>query len=183
MTAANNPWAPVFRLADLPGRKPTRFDLRPDDAARAGLAEALGILSLDAARFRGTLSPKGRSDWLLEADLTATVTQPCVVTLAPVTSRIEEETARHYVADYTEPEADEVEIPEDDSIEALPATIDIGAVMLEALTLALPLYPRAENAEIGQAQFAAPGQTPMTDEALRPFAGLADILKKQADKD
>ena len=49
---------------------------------------------------------------------------------------------------------------------------------LGALALALPLYPRAEGADLAQAQFAGPGVTPMTDEDARPFAGLKDLRDK-----
>jgi hypothetical protein len=37
-------------------------------------------------------------------------------------------------------------------------------------------YPRSEGAELGQRAFAAPGVTPLSDEAGQPFAGLA-VLK------
>ena len=38
-------------------------------------------------------------------------------------------------------------------------------------------FPRADGAELGRRTFAAPGVAPMTDEASRPFAGLA-VLKR-----
>jgi len=47
--------------------------------------------------------------------------------------------------------------------------------MAEALALALPLYPRAPDADLGEAVFTTPGQAPMTHEAAKPFAGLADL--------
>ena len=47
-----------------------------------------------------------------------------------------------------------------------------------ALALALPLYPRAPGAELGQAVFAEPGTAPLKDEDLRPFAGLAGLKAK-----
>ena len=36
-------------------------------------------------------------------------------------------------------------MPEDDTIEKLGREIDLAAVMIEALSLALPLYPRADG--------------------------------------
>jgi len=51
--------------------------------------------------------------------------------------------------------------------------------MLEALQLALPLYPRAPGAELGSIEAAAPGSAPLEPEARRPFAGLADLMKEQ----
>ena len=57
----------------------------------------------------------------------------------------------------------------------MPEEIDLGAVMVESLELALPLYPRAPGAELGEAVFAAPGAEPLKDVDLRPFAGLSAL--------
>ena len=65
-----------------------------------------------------------------------------------------------------------------DDFEALPEVIDLGTVATEALALALPLYPRAEGAALEQAVFAEAGVEPLTDEALRPFAGLAGLAAR-----
>jgi uncharacterized metal-binding protein YceD (DUF177 family) len=56
--------------------------------------------------------------------------------------------------------------------------IDVAALGIEALALALPLYPRAPGAAFGEAVFAAPGVAPLTSESLRPFAGLASLAEK-----
>ena len=73
-------------------------------------------------------------------------------------------------------------MPEDDSVEELGDEIDLEAVMLEALSLALPTYPRKDGVELGEAQVAAEGVTPMTDEDSKPFAGLADLREKMQKK-
>lgn len=175
------PFTHPFCVAELAGRKPTRFRIAPDAEARAHIAEWLGIVTLPEANLAGTLTPKGRSDWVLEADLGAEVVQECIITLAPVTTRITERVERRYLAEMPEPAGDEVEIPEDVSIEPLGQVIDPGAVLLEALELALPLYPRAPGAELGEIAVAAPGAEPLTDVARRPFAGLADLLGTKRD--
>lgn len=166
-----------FRVADLAAKKPTRFRLAPTAAERAGIAAELGLSELPAVSFVGDLHPIGRRDWELRAELTATVVQPCVVTLVPVTTRIAETVVRRYLAEMPEPDGDEVEMPEDDTAEPLAAVIDAGAALTEALALALPLYPRAPGAELGAFQHAAPGTAPLGDETLRPFAGLAGLLR------
>ena len=172
------PVAHPLRVADLPARKPARFALRPGAEALPLVAELIGAETVRKLSFAGELRPEGKRDYVLEADLGATVVQPCVVTLAPVTTRIEEHVVRRYLAEMPEPEDDEVEMPEDDSAEPLPDVIDPGAVMLEALALALPLYPRAPEAELGEARFAEPGVAPLTDDELKPFAGLAGLRDK-----
>ena len=163
------------RSAELAGRREYAFELAPEAGDRATIAALIGAAALRKLTFGGTLRPEGRRDLVLEARLGATVVQPCVVTLAPVTSRIDQTVIRRYVAGLAEPGAAEAEMPEDDSIEPLPEVIDIAAVMVEALALALPDYPRAEGAELGEAVHAAPGTAPLRDADLRPFAGLAAL--------
>ena len=171
----------ILRLADLPSRKPTRFTLRPDGTARKELAAGLGLVGIERLSFTGALTPKGRSDWSLEAALDARVVQPCVVTAEPVATDLSETVERIYTADLPEPEGDEVEMPADDRVEALPATLDLSAVMAEALSLSLPLYPRVPGASFGRIDHASPGTEALTDETAKPFAGLADLLKKGED--
>lgn len=168
----------ILRLDDLPVRKPTYFTLAPDAVGRAALAAALGIPAIRKLRFAGKIAPAGKHDWRLEAELGATVVQDCVVTLEPVTTRIQEPVTRRYLSEMPDLGAGEVEMPEDDSIEELPQTLDLSGVMAEALALALPAFPRAPGAELGQAVFADPAVAPLTDEAIKPFAGLAGLRDK-----
>jgi uncharacterized metal-binding protein YceD (DUF177 family) len=161
-----------FPVRSLSPRKPTRFTWRPDAATLAQLAETLGITAVRDLRFAGEIRPLARHDLALEATLEATVEQPCGITLAPVRTRIAERVTRRYLADWQEPTGTEVEIPEDDTSEALPDVIDAAAVAL---------YPRAPGAELGAVQHTEPGQTPLTDDAVKPFAGLA-ALKDRMEK-
>ena len=175
----NPPWSHIIRIADLPARKPTGFDLTPDAATLTAIAADLDLSALKKLRFAGELTPMGRHDWRLTAHLGATVTQACIVTLAPVVTRIDEDVVRIYAAELPEFSAgSEVEMPEDDSVEPLTAAIDLGALMVESLALALPLYPRAEGAHLSQAIFTEPGAEPLTDEEARPFAGLKGLRDK-----
>lgn len=172
----------ALRVADLAQNAPTSFELRPNAPTCAALAAELGLIGLRKLRFAGQIAARGRRDWELTGTLGATVVQPCVVTLDPVTSRIDVDVRRLYVAALPEIEEEEVEMPEDDTVEPLGSVIDPGAVMAEALALALPLYPRKDGVDLNEAVFSEPGVQPMTDEDARPFAGLAnlrDSLKKE----
>jgi len=171
-----------LRVADLPTRKAQPFHLRPDAPARAGIAETLGAISLRKLDFRGTVQAEGRHDWRLEGRLGATVVQPCVITAEPVTTRVDTDVLRRFLRNLPEPDASEAEMPDDDSLEALGPEIDPGAVMIEALAIALPDYPRAPGATLAGAEFAPPGATPLTDSRPNPFAALA-ALKRGSDSD
>ncbi len=171
-------FGPILRVAELAPGESRDIVVEPDAETRAAIAQALDLIELRKLRFEGRLAPLGRRDWRLTAHLGATVVQPCVVTLAPVTTRIEEDISRNWLSDFELPQAEEVEIPEAVDDEPVGSEIDIGAVMVEALALALPAYPRADDATLDEAVFTAPGETPMTDEDAKPFAGLAALRDK-----
>ena len=167
-----------LRVADLPPGRPVEIEITPDRDERNGLAVSLDLLALRKLQFSGTLRPLGRRDWELTGHLGATVVQSCVVTLEPVTTRIETDVERRFLADFTEPEEGEAEMPEDDAAEELGAYIDPARVMAEELALALPLYPRAEGVDQVVMDVTEPGKTPMTDEDAKPFAKLAELRDK-----
>lgn len=173
----------TLRFADLRNRRDTSFALAPEAAGREAVAEALGIVAVKKLRFDGRIAPLGKTDWALEGRLGATVVQECVVTLAPVTTRIDEAVRRSYLSEMPDLGSGEVEMPEDDSAELLPAEIDLGEVMIEALALALPPFPRADGASLGEAVYTEPGARPMTYEAAKPFSGLASLRDALENKD
>ncbi len=172
-----------FRTGGLSPRKPTRFSYRPDKSERAQLAADLDLLSLYALDLVGEIRPNGRDELVLDATLTVRADQPCSITLAPVPVTVNEPVRRRYVADLTLPEGDEVEMPEDDSVEPMPETIDLAEIAAEALALALPLYPRAPGAELGQTVHAGDGLTPLSDADVKPFAGLKGLSAQLAAKE
>lgn len=178
MTTPGNERENVVRVSDLARGKTRTVEIVPDAGARDSIAADLGLLELRKLRLEGRLAPFGRRDWRFEGHLGATVVQPCVVTLAPVVTRLEEAVLRSFVAEWQTPEGDEVELPEDVDTEPLGAEIDLGAIMVEALALALPAWPRTEGADLDTAVFTEPGQAPMRDEDARPFAGLASLRDK-----
>jgi len=174
-----------FELRKLDQQAATAFDITPPADALAAIAAELGLLELRKLRFRGELAPQGARDWSLRGDLGATVVQPCVATLAPVVTRLDLPVKRIFLRDMPETEEEDAEgtrIVEDETLELLTPVIDPAAIMIEALSLALPLYPRATDAEQVTAQAAPDGVTPMSDEETRPFAGLAALRDKLADK-
>ncbi|WP_114964402.1 YceD family protein [Alkalilacustris brevis] len=178
------PGAKPLRVVRLPRNAPTPFEIAPGAEDCAVLAGFLGIDKLRKLRFAGQITPAPGGSWELHAHLGATVVQPCSVTLAQVTTRIEEEVVRRYLRDMPTVEEGESEMPEDADAEPLAEVIDPGAVMIEALALALPPFPRAEGAELGEAVFTKPGKPPLRDEDTRPLAGLAQLRDKlSGDKD
>lgn len=181
-TSASSP--SQFRVADLAQNRPTPFELRPSAAALQAIAAELQVPTLRKVAFTGEIRAHGKSDWELIGHLGATVVQPCVVSLDPVTTRIEESVERRFLAKMPDlGEEEEVEMPEDENAEPLPSVIDLSVVLLEALALNIPQFPRAEGAELAQAAFTEAGKKAMTDEDARPFAGLAALRDQLSPKE
>ena len=174
-----------MRLSDLANKTNTGFELQPTAADCAAIAAEMNIVAVKKLRFVGEFTPQGRTDWELTAKIGATVVQTCVVSLAPVTTRIEEVVLRRYIANFEDPDDEEVEMTADENTEPLAQSVDAAAVMIEALSLALPPYPRKQGAALGETVFTDKEIAPMTDDDAKPFAGLGalrDALQNKGDE-
>ena len=169
-----------LRVSGLNAHGITAFELHPTATQRKAIAKQLGLIDVRKLRFTGKLMPSGNADWRLTGELGATVAQSCVVSLTPINSRIDVPVSRLFVAKLpmSDDPDDEYEIAETDESEPLGAYIDLSQVMAEALSLALPLYPKADDANLMTTTFTEEGKTPMSDEAARPFAALMALRDK-----
>jgi len=174
------PWSVPVRRADVPetGR---HFDLAADAAVRAAIARLAGVVEVPqlAASFDVTLQARG--GLRVQGQVSAIVTQTCVITVEPIDNAIEEPVDLVFMppsaAARSAPiggEATEVEVPAEDEPELLLGdTLDLGVIATEFLMLGIDPYPRKPDAV-----FEAPA-TP--DNPGRPFAALA-ALKDSAGK-
>lgn len=179
-SAANPEFARVVEVARLRGQPGFAFDLSAEPDEAAALARLMGAQAVRKLRFAGRLSPAPGGAWRLEAELGATVVQTCVVSLDPVTTRVDAPVRRLFSPDAA-PAVVEVTIEEDDDdeIEPLGDCIDLGLVAIEALALALPAYPRREGARL---EAGAPPSAAAPPEAeVRPFAALASLRAKMGE--
>ena len=177
----------IISRSGLNGQKPQPFDLRPNETDCALMAATLSVKGLKKLRLTGTLSATGALEWVLQGALGATIQQECVVTLAPVVTRIDTKVLRHFVPqDQLIPleESEEAELISnpDDSLEPLPESFELMEILQEALALEVPEYPRAAGAELGSVKAAPAGTTAFPEDPPKPFAGLA-ALRAKMDKE
>jgi uncharacterized metal-binding protein YceD (DUF177 family) len=107
----------------------------------------------------------------------ALVERPCVASGEPVSERVEEAFAIHFVRRGDDlPVLDEVELAEDDldTVEFDGAAVDIGEAVAQSLALAVNPFPRSMAAE---AKLKAAGVLSEADAVTGPFAGLKGLLK------
>jgi uncharacterized metal-binding protein YceD (DUF177 family) len=177
--APDNPeFARVIALRDLRGEDGFDFDIAPDPREAEAVARLLDARSVRKLRFRGHLAPLGGGGWRLVGELGATVVQSCVVTLEPVTTRVDQPVRRSFLPEAASRGAEILVDPEeDDEIEPLSDRIDLGLVAIEALALALPAYPRKPGAALTGTAAAGDAGTP-DEAAQKPFAALAALRGK-----
>lgn len=168
----NPDFARVLEVKSLGDVADFAFDIAPEAVEAAAIARLMGAQSVRRMRFRGQISPLGRGGWSLKATLGATVVQTCVVSLDPVTTRIDTDVARRFLPGAASPGGVVVSLDDDDEIEPLGQQIDLGLVATEALALALPAYPRKPGAEI------TAGDGGGDAAATKPFASLAALRDK-----
>jgi uncharacterized metal-binding protein YceD (DUF177 family) len=173
--APDNPeFARVIELRQIRDLDPFAFDIAPTEAEVRALAKLLDVRAVRKLRLAGRLTPLPRGGWQLDARLGATVVQTCVVTLDPVTTRVDQPLRRAWLPAAARPGEIVVAPDEDDEIEPLGDRIDLGLVAIEALALALPAYPRKPGATLGP----VPASGEAEADAPKPFAGLAALRAK-----
>ncbi len=173
--AADNPdFARVIEVRQIRDLPRFEFSIAPTAKEAGALARLLDARAVRKLRFAGSLTPAGRG-FALDATLGATVVQTCVVSLEPVTTRVDEAVHRAFVLDALAAEV-VVDADADDDVEPLGERIDLGRIATEALALALPAYPRKAGAHLG----AEAGDDGDAD-GPRPFAALAALRDKLDD--
>ncbi len=153
--------------------------IEADETARAALAAACDVVSVEAFRAELKVAPWSGKGWSVTGRVVARLTQSCVVTLEPVETTVDEAVAVKLVpaaelAAYLEPAGPDGAIDLDASSADVPDgidgdTIDVGAIAYEHFALGIDPYPRRPGAvfEPEAAGVADPA------EHLSPFAALA----------
>ena len=178
------PYSHALEVGALSRAIETSFDLQPDREMLDRIAAFLKVEQISDLRFKGELAPRRKDEWRLKARLTADLEQACVISLSPVAEKVDEEIVRELLPGPNPELEDELELGADDGEgpDYFQDRIDLAAIALEQLALALDPYPRAEDAKLEDSQFTEPGIEPLKDADLKPFAGLADLKEKLSGK-
>lgn len=149
-----------------------------DEGQRKAVADFLAVVSIDRFAAQITASPFGRGGAAFRGTIEAEIVQESIVTLEPVRQIVRESFARTFLPEGssllrpTIDEAGEMELdPEgEDSPDPFTGdTVDLGAVLVETLALAVDPYPRGDSEAF---EDEAP---PPEDEKVSPFAALAAL--------
>jgi uncharacterized metal-binding protein YceD (DUF177 family) len=168
---------------DKLGDRSASMAIEANESERAALAKRFGVLGIEAlsAKFKLKRVRAGRAV-RLEGAVEGTLTQACVVTLAPVRQTVREKFVTLYVpeADLKPIEMDgeggvtlDAFLGDEELEEALPeGPLDLGEIAAQEFAVAIDPYPRSPGAAFRADWGAAP-------ERVSPFADLKAKIEKR----
>lgn len=174
-TRIAQPWSVSLAAQDVPAGG-QHYDLVADATVRAAITTLAGVQEIARLEASFDVTPQRGGGLHLVGEVTATVSQICVVTLEPMHTEIAEPIDLVFVSAIpvvAEAGNGSEAAAIDDQPEVLVnGSVDLGAIATEFLILSLDPYPRKPGAV-----FAAP---PAEDPSANPFAALA-ALKRAPD--
>ncbi len=178
---------PLVRFSEINQSKPFDFHLIISNQKVAEFVKRLDLLSIKKVSLVGMLSPLSIDEWILKAELRATVKQKCVISFKPVQTIVCETINRTFSPSALQNtfEADDdgtSPVIFDDTLHELNDHVDLAEIIFEELTLILPLYPKIEGAKLGSYSVTEPGAKPLTEENIKPFAQLSELKDKLSNK-
>lgn len=151
------------------------FPIEATEQECAAIAQRLRLSAVDF--LKGKLTARLSSDQqriFIGGIVAARVVQPCVVTLEPVTAEIEEKIELVFGRNAPDQWPDEIDVASAD--EEWPEIlrgddIDLGEIAIQAVSLGVPEYPRAQDAVFDADKIAGHGR-------ISPFAVLQGLKDK-----
>jgi hypothetical protein len=116
-------------------------------AERSAAAEALGIIACDELKADYVIRAIGAGRYGMKGSVAASLTQECVVTLAPVRQTVAEAFSVEFwpsLPDVSDAEVEVLSVPDIEPIEH--GLIEAGRVIFEILAASVDPYPRSEGA-------------------------------------
>ena len=166
-------------VSQLSQNKIHKFSIKFENKDLSDYVNLLNLRRISKVTISGKIVAEGNKNWLLNAKIGASVTQGCVVTMEDVNTRIDQKILRHYYADYQSHE--ETLTSEEDldpDAEEIPHEINLLTLTMEAISIILNDFPRKDGIVIDPVLSAPKGVKPLTDDAVKPFAGLASLRDK-----
>lgn len=184
-------WSVIVKVDDVPA-KGWAVQISPDDKEKLYLAKRLDVVSVGELAANISVTRESGHVFHVQGDFKGKITQNCVVTLEPVTTEISDEFEAWY-ADETravnfkraqheaQSKKEMLDVPmleeSDDPEPIVNGEIDVGDLVTQYVSLAIPAYPCKEGAVVEQSQ-KQPANESKSQMKLNPFAALKDWRPK-----
>ena len=172
----SNPIKLVVPLTVLRQTKEFKFQHRSNALELAELTQILKIEELKGFAFEGQFSQLNKNDYRLRVSFNATLVQLCIISLKPMKTKINHKINQFYTAEDSVNKGNYISI-EYDSVEKehIKSEINVGDIMLEALSLEVPLYPKKKNVKFEGITITESAIKPLQKTINNPFLSLKEL--------
>jgi uncharacterized metal-binding protein YceD (DUF177 family) len=149
-------------------------------AERAALAKRFDLIEITMLKAALNLTPGAQQTIIATGNIKAEVIQRCIVTLEPITNRLELDVNVVFIPEESNQAAAKVseEAELEDEFELFSGgKIDIGEMVAQHIGINIDLYPRKADATLDVTKFGINLEKP------GPFAKLAKVVKSKKNKD
>ena len=175
----SNPIKLVVPLKVLRQTTKFKFQHRSNSLELAELTQILNIEDLKLFSFQGYFVQLNRNDYILRASFNATVIQLCIISLNRLKTKIRHKIHQPYSAEKIINRTKYISINYDSlEKEQIQSEINIGDIMLEALSLEIPLYPKKKNAKFDGLTITDSEIKPLDQTLNNPFIQLKELQLK-----
>ena len=160
----------------LETEKKIEFTLSFNSNELARLQKYLNLISIKKTSMSGKIVATAAGQWHLKAKIGATVVQESVLSLKPVTTRIDDKIDMRIIKGYdNKVQNSELELNEDYFIEH---ELDLDVIFFENIALSIPTFPKGAGEFFENKVFTAKGIDPLTNDRISPFFVLNKLKKK-----
>lgn len=177
----------IVQLSEL-GSAPFKLDVVATDSEQTALCKRLGLDGLRKLKAHVSFALIEKKHVIVSATFSATLVQPCCVTLKPVTTDISADFSITYIENVEEDEGDDEESDDFFEEKADPPEplvneqIDVGAALVEQLALVIDPFPRVKDAVFEGFVSKSKGVPDSEFEKKNPFAALSQLKAKPKNK-
>ncbi len=170
-----NPITVIIPLKRLKRIKKIQFRHVSSFEELSALSKIIQVYKIKNFSFKGHALQSNDTTVTLRGSFNATVTQLCVVSLSPVKTKINHEINHCYSLSKKENKQKSIAVSLDSTeMERIHGDINVGDIMLEALSLEIPLYPKKEGVNFEGLTITENGIKPLDLTPSNPFI----VLKK-----
>ena len=171
----SNPIQLLVPLRVLRQTRKFKFQHKSNLLELAKLTQILNIEELKVFSFQGQFIQVNKNDYILSASFNATLIQLCIISLRPIKTKINHKINQCYSAEEKVNKSKYISIDHDSvEKEQIKSEINVGDIMLEALSLEIPLYPKKKNLRFKGLTITDSEIKPLDQSLNNPFFSLKE---------
>ncbi len=172
----SNPIQQILPIGVLSQKKQFKIYHNSSNHELLQLTKILNIEELQSFSYKGQFIRSSKTDYILHSSFKAKLVQLCVVTLRPIKTKIHHKFERLFSAVKQIPEHKNLCFNYDAiEKELISNELNIGDIMLEALTLEIPLYPKIQGVNFKGLTITKAGMKPLEVISNNPFSSLKKL--------